>query len=148
MRVLTGRLRIPAILFSGMILGLGACTRDPEPRKSASGDPNAGGTESSTSSASADGTRDPSNSPTIDLLALAQQIMPIVTVQNHYNLGIRQSEYMSVTESEEMIDLCARQGIGFIPWSPLAFGELARSGGALDQIAQRHNAKPGQVALA
>src|SRR5436305_10278115 len=85
---------------------------------------------------------------TIEQLARAQKIVPIVTVQNHYNLAMRQSEHMTVAESEAMIDLCARQGIGFIPWSPLAFGELARSGGALDQIAQRHNAKPGQVALA
>ena len=85
---------------------------------------------------------------TIDQLARAQKIVPIVTVQNHYNLAMRQSEHMTVAESEAMIDLCARQGIGFIPWSPLAFGELARSGGALDQIAKRHNAQPGQVALA
>ena len=85
---------------------------------------------------------------TIEQLARAQKIVPIVTVQNHYNLAMRQSEHMTVAESEAMIDLCARQGIGFIPWSPLAFGELARSGGALDQIARRHNAQPGQVALA
>src|SRR2546425_4348632 len=85
---------------------------------------------------------------TIDQLARAQKIVPIVTVQNHYNLAMRQSEHMTVAESEAMIDLCERQGIGFIPWSPLAFGELARSGGPLDQIAKRHNAQPGQVALA
>ena len=84
---------------------------------------------------------------TIDQLARAQKIVPIVTVQNHYNLAMRQSEQMTVADSEAMIDLCARQGIGFIPWSPLAFGELAHSGGALDQIAQRHNARPGQIAL-
>src|SRR5437763_9456303 len=85
---------------------------------------------------------------TLDQLARAQKIVPIVTVQNHYNLAMRQSEHMTVADSEVMIDLCARQGIGFIPWSPLAFGELARSGSPLDQIAQRHNAQPGQVALA
>src|SRR6266436_2015895 len=85
---------------------------------------------------------------TIDQLARAQKIVPIVTVQNHYNLAMRQSEQMTVAESEAMIDLCKRQGIGFIPWSPLAFGELARSGGPLDQIAKRHHAQPGQVALA
>src|SRR5438876_9361700 len=54
---------------------------------------------------------------TIDQLARAQKIVPIVTVQNHYNLAMRQSEHMTVAESEAMIDLCARQGIGFIPWS-------------------------------
>ena len=85
---------------------------------------------------------------TIGQLLRAQKIMPIVTVQNHYNLAMRQSEQMTVSETEEMIDLCARQGIGFIPWSPLAFGELAHSGGILDQIAKRHGARPGQIALA
>ncbi|HWZ18643.1 MAG TPA: aldo/keto reductase [Ktedonobacteraceae bacterium] len=85
---------------------------------------------------------------TIDQLACAQKIVPIVTVQNHYNLAMRESEHMTVAESEEMIDLCARQGIGFIPWSPLAFGELARSGSAIDQIAKRHNVQHGQIALA
>jgi len=85
---------------------------------------------------------------TIGQLLRAQKIMPIVTVQNHYNLAMRQSEQMTVSETEEMIDLCARQGIGFIPWSPLAFGELAHSGGILDQVAKRHGAQPGQIALA
>src|SRR6266536_5883994 len=84
---------------------------------------------------------------TIDQLAQAQKIVPIVTVQNHYNLAMRQSEQMTQASSEEMIDLCARQGIGFIPWSPLAFGELASSDGALVQIAKRHNAQPNQIAL-
>ena len=85
---------------------------------------------------------------TMDQLARAQKIVPIVTVQNHYNLAMRESEHMTAAESEEMIDLCARQGIGFIPWSPLAFGELARSGSAIDQIAKLHNAQPSQIALA
>ena len=85
---------------------------------------------------------------TIDQLARAQKIVPIVTVQNHYNLANRESENMTADESEEMIDLCARQGIGFIPWSPLAAGELARQGGPLDQIARRHHAQPSQIALA
>ncbi len=85
---------------------------------------------------------------TIDQLASAQKIVPIVTVQNHYNLAMRQSEHMTVAESEEMIDLCARQGIGFIPWSPLALGGLARSGSIIDLIAKRHNAQPSQIALA
>lgn len=85
---------------------------------------------------------------TIEQLAQAQKIVPIVTVQNHYNLAARESERMSMQQSEEMIDICARQGIGFIPWNPLAAGELARPGGPLDQVAKRHNAKPSQVALA
>jgi pyridoxine 4-dehydrogenase len=85
---------------------------------------------------------------TIDELARAQKIVPIVTVQNHYNLAKRESEHMSVQQSEEMIDICARQGIGFIPWSPLSTGELARPGGPLDRVARRHNATPGQIAIA
>jgi pyridoxine 4-dehydrogenase len=85
---------------------------------------------------------------TLDELARAQQIVPIVTVQNHYNLAKRQSERMTVEQSEEMIDTCARQGIGFIPWSPLSAGDLGRPGSSLDQIAKRHNAGPSQVALA
>ena len=85
---------------------------------------------------------------TIDQLGRAQKIVPIVTVQNHYNLAHRESENMTAAESEAMIDICADQGIGFIPWFPLATGELAREGGPLDQIARRHNAKPGQIAIA
>src|ERR1700730_15241583 len=74
---------------------------------------------------------------TIDQLARAQKIVPIVTVQNHYNLADRESLHMTEAESKEMIDLCARQGIGVIPWSPLRTVELARQGGPLDQIARR-----------
>jgi len=85
---------------------------------------------------------------TLDELTRAQKIVPIVTVQNHYNLGQRKSERMTASQSEEMIDTCARQGIGFIPWSPLGMGELARPGSVLDQIAKRHTAQPNQIALA
>src|SRR5579884_1633737 len=85
---------------------------------------------------------------TLAQLARAQKIVPIVTVQNHYNLAQRQSERMTVQQSEEIVDVCERQGIGFIPWNPLSTGELARQGGALDQIAKRHNAQHGQIALA
>jgi aryl-alcohol dehydrogenase-like predicted oxidoreductase len=85
---------------------------------------------------------------TIDELARAQKIVPIVTVQNHYNLADRRSERMDEAQSEQMIDICARQGIGFIPWSPLTAGQLTRGGGPLDQIARQHNARPSQIALA
>ena len=85
---------------------------------------------------------------TIEQLAQAQKIVPIVTVQNRYNLVDRASENMTPEQSETMIDICARQGIGFIPWFPLATGELARPGGQLDEIARRHNATPSQIAVA
>jgi len=85
---------------------------------------------------------------TIDQLARAQKIVPIVTVQNRYNLVDRESEDMTAAQSEEMIDICARQGIGFIPWFPLATGELARTGSPLDQVAKRYNARPSHIAIA
>jgi pyridoxine 4-dehydrogenase len=85
---------------------------------------------------------------TIDQLARAQKIVPIVTVQNHYNLEKPQSVGMDAQQSEEMIDMCARQGIGFIPWHPRSTGELAHPGSVLDLIARRYNAQPGQIALA
>lgn len=75
-----------------------------------------------------------------DQLERARKIVPIVTVQNHYNLVDR--------ASENMVDICEREGLGFIPWFPLATGDLAKDGGKLSQIAQRHHATPGQIALA
>ena len=70
----------------------------------------------------------------------AREFVPIATVQNRYNLTDR--------GSEEVLDYCENEGIGFIPWFPLATGDLARPGGSLDEIAARHDASPGQVALA
>ncbi len=85
---------------------------------------------------------------TIDELARAQRIVPIVSVQNHYNLASRGSERMSIADSERMIDVCASQGIAFIPWSPLTAGQLAQPGGPLDDVARQHGATPSQIALA
>jgi len=85
---------------------------------------------------------------TIEQLAQAQKIVPIVTVQNHYNLSRRVSEQMNEQQSEEMVDTCARQGIGFIPWNPLSTGELAQAGSPLEEIAKQRNAQPSQIALA
>jgi pyridoxine 4-dehydrogenase len=73
-------------------------------------------------------------------LEIARSIVPVVTVQNRYNLEDR--------SSEEMVNICERDGLGFIPWFPLATGDLARAGGKLSQIAARHHATPGQIALA
>jgi aryl-alcohol dehydrogenase-like predicted oxidoreductase len=47
-----------------------------------------------------------------------------------------------------VLERCAGHDIGFIPWFPLATGDLARSGGPLDRIARRHEATPAQIALA
>jgi aryl-alcohol dehydrogenase-like predicted oxidoreductase len=75
-----------------------------------------------------------------DQLKRAQSIVEIVSVQNRYNLTDRASEYM--------VNLCEEQGIAFIPWFPLATGELAASGTELDRIASAHDATPAQIALA
>lgn len=85
---------------------------------------------------------------TLDELARAQKIVPIVTVQNRYNLADRTSERMTHEDSEKMIDICAQQGIGFIPWGPLSVGDRTRPGSPLAQIAQQHNALPSQIVIA
>jgi pyridoxine 4-dehydrogenase len=73
-------------------------------------------------------------------LERARELVEVVTVQNRYNLTDR--------HSEGVLDTCERDGIGFIPWFPLAIGELARPGGPLDDVARAHDAAPGQLALA
>ena len=75
-----------------------------------------------------------------DKLSRATGIVPIVSVQNRYNLTNR--------SSEAVLKTCERGGIAFLPWYPLATGKLARPGGPLDDIAVRHDATPSQVALA
>jgi len=70
----------------------------------------------------------------------ASRFFPVATVQNRYNLVDRQSE--------DVLDYCERKGIGFIPWFPLAAGDLARPGSVLDRAAKRHGKSPGQIALA
>jgi aryl-alcohol dehydrogenase-like predicted oxidoreductase len=73
-------------------------------------------------------------------LEIAIDIVPVVSVQNRYNLTDR--------SSEAVLQACEREGVGFIPWFPLATGRLARPGGPLGEIAARHDATPSQVALA
>jgi pyridoxine 4-dehydrogenase len=70
----------------------------------------------------------------------ARKIVPVVTVQNRYNLTDR--------GSEAVLDYCQTQGIGFIPWFPIASGELAKPGGVVDRTAKSTGATPAQVALA
>ena len=70
----------------------------------------------------------------------AAKVFKVATVQNRYNLVDR--------TSEDVLDHCTRHGIGFIPWYPLAAGDLAKSGSLLDTIAKRHGAEPSQIALA
>ena len=70
----------------------------------------------------------------------ARKMFPVATVQNQYNLVTR--------DSEDVLDYCEKHGIGFIPWYPLAAGDLARPGSLLDGIAKKHKASPAQIALA
>jgi pyridoxine 4-dehydrogenase len=76
----------------------------------------------------------------VEELERARAVVEIVTVQNRYNLEDRSSEVV--------IDACETEGIGFIPWWPLAVGRLAEPGGSLDRIARDHDATPAQIALA
>ncbi|OBF18042.1 oxidoreductase [Mycobacterium kubicae] len=76
----------------------------------------------------------------VDQLTAAQQITTIVSVQNMYNLASR--------GAEKLVDAATEQGIGFIPWFPLAAGPLAAPDGPLHQIAENHDASPSQLALA
>ena len=73
-------------------------------------------------------------------LEAARRIVPIATVQNQYNLTYR--------NSEDVLDYCTRENIGFIPWFPLGTGELAKPHGALTSVAKQLGARPAQVALA
>jgi aryl-alcohol dehydrogenase-like predicted oxidoreductase len=77
---------------------------------------------------------------TIEEIEAAQRYFKVVTVQNLYNLVTRQSE--------EVLNYCTSKGIGFIPWFPLAAGDLARPGSLLDTIAQKHHTASSSIALA
>lgn len=76
----------------------------------------------------------------VEDIEAARRVFPVATVQNLYNLANR--------KSEDVLDHCERHGIGFIPWYPLAAGDLARPGSVLDGAAKAHGASPGQIALA
>lgn len=76
----------------------------------------------------------------VEEIEAARKYFPVVTVQNLYNLANR--------KSEAVLDFCQAQGIGFIPWYPLAAGDLAAPDSVLSRIAQRLGASNGQVALA
>ncbi len=77
---------------------------------------------------------------TVEQIERARKHFPVVSVQNRYNLADR--------EWEPVLEHCEREGIGFIPWYPLATGKLAEGDGPLGEIARRHGAAPSQVALA
>jgi pyridoxine 4-dehydrogenase len=69
----------------------------------------------------------------------ARRVFPLATVQNRYNLVDR--------SSKDVLAYCAGNNIGFIPWFPLAAGELTQPGGVVTRIPKRHGATARQVAL-
>ncbi|MDE3204218.1 MAG: aldo/keto reductase [Acidobacteriota bacterium] len=73
-------------------------------------------------------------------LTAASGIARIASVQNLYNLANRQAE--------DLLDYCEERGIGFIPWFPLATGDLARHDGPLRDLAEEKGASASQIALA
>jgi aryl-alcohol dehydrogenase-like predicted oxidoreductase len=77
---------------------------------------------------------------TVEEIEAASKIFKVATVQNRYNLIDR--------KSEDVLTYCEAHGIGFIPWYPLAAGNLAKPGSLLDTIAKKHGAAPSQIALA
>ena len=70
----------------------------------------------------------------------AQRIVPVVSVQNQYNVAQR--------SADDVVDYCAERQIGFIPWFPLGSGKLSRPGGPVDQVAAELGATVSQVCLA
>ena len=76
----------------------------------------------------------------VEHIERARELVPIVTVQNRYSIADR--------EHEAVVDYCEREGIGFIPWFPLAAGELAEGEGVVAQVAEELDATTSQVALA
>ncbi|HEX7733919.1 MAG TPA: aldo/keto reductase [Ktedonobacteraceae bacterium] len=76
----------------------------------------------------------------VEEIQAAQKFFPVVTVQNQYNLAARQSE--------QVLDYCTNAHIGFIPWYPLAAGDLEAPGSLLDRVAKKHQVAPGTIALA
>ena len=77
---------------------------------------------------------------TVEDIEAARKVFPVASVQNRYNLIDR--------TSEDVLDYCEKNDIGFIPWFPLAAGDLAKPGTALDAIVHKTGATPSQIALA
>ena len=76
----------------------------------------------------------------VEHIEAAREVATIVSVQNRYNLADR--------AASDVLDHCEREGIGFIPWFPLATGELAGAGSPVAKIAAEKGVSPSQLALA
>lgn len=75
-----------------------------------------------------------------DEIEQVRRMLPVVSVQNQYNIGDRQHE--------DTLQYCEKHNIAFIPWFPVAAGKLAKEGGPLDSAAKRHGVSVAQLALA
>jgi pyridoxine 4-dehydrogenase len=73
-------------------------------------------------------------------LERARNVTEVVSAQSRFSLTDR--------AEEPVLEACERDGLGFLPWWPLATGDLARPGGPLVEVARGHDATPAQVALA
>jgi aryl-alcohol dehydrogenase-like predicted oxidoreductase len=76
----------------------------------------------------------------VEQLREAQRTAEIVSVQNMFNLTSR--------DAQPLLEHCTAEGIGFIPWFPLATGELSGEGSVLTELARQHDTSPAQLALA
>jgi aryl-alcohol dehydrogenase-like predicted oxidoreductase len=76
----------------------------------------------------------------VDEIKEVQKYFRVTTVQNLYNFANR--------DSEDVLDYCEANGIGFIPWYPLAGGDLVKGHADAEAIVKKHNASPSQIALA
>jgi len=77
---------------------------------------------------------------TVPQIQHAQTIVPIVSVQNRYSITDR--------GSEDVLEYCEKEKMGFIPWFPLAAGRVSGSDSPISRIAAQWKATPSQVALA
>jgi pyridoxine 4-dehydrogenase len=77
---------------------------------------------------------------TVKQIRNAQTIVPIVSVQNRYSVADR--------GAEDVLEYCEKENIGFIPWFPLAAGQLSSGDSPIRRVAERLKATPSQVALA
>jgi pyridoxine 4-dehydrogenase len=76
---------------------------------------------------------------TVAELARARAVATIVSVQNEYNIADRRSE--------DVLEACTRDGLGFLPWAPIADGRLTRPGAVLEQAASAHGVTLAQLTL-
>ena len=77
---------------------------------------------------------------TVEQLETAREYIDVATVQNRYNIANR--------ETEPVLDACEDYGIGFIPWFPLAAGELDEISGVVDDVVASYDVTRHQVAIA